>query len=67
MEEAWRIVKQEESFHAGNVGREALDDLQRSHGNQALILRDWGRLEEALALHTSRKRRSDWIWATKTG
>ena len=27
------------------------DGLQRSYGNQALILKDWGRLEEALALH----------------
>jgi hypothetical protein len=27
------------------------DSLQRSYGNQALILRAWGRLEEALALH----------------
>ncbi len=26
------------------------DGLQRSCGNQALILRDWGRLEEAMAL-----------------
>jgi hypothetical protein len=25
--------------------------LQTSYGNQALILQDWGRLEEALALH----------------
>jgi hypothetical protein len=27
------------------------DGLQRSYGNQALILKAWGRLEEALALH----------------
>jgi tetratricopeptide (TPR) repeat protein len=27
------------------------DSLQRSYGNQAVILRDWGRLEEAMALH----------------
>jgi hypothetical protein len=27
------------------------DGLQRSYGNQALILQAWGRLEEALALH----------------
>jgi hypothetical protein len=25
--------------------------LQASYGNQALILKDWGRLKEALALH----------------
>ena len=27
------------------------DGLQASYGNQALILQDWGRLEEAMALH----------------
>ena len=27
------------------------DGLQRSYGNQALILKAWGRLDEALALH----------------
>lgn len=27
------------------------DGLQASYGNQALILKAWGRLEEALALH----------------
>ena len=27
------------------------DGLQLSYGNQALILTDWGRLEEALELH----------------
>jgi len=51
LEEALRILKQEESFHAGHTDREALDVLQRSYGNQALILKAWGRLEEALALH----------------
>jgi len=51
MDEALRILKQEEAFHAGKGDREALDVLQRSYGNQALILRAWGRLEEALALH----------------
>jgi len=50
LEEALRILKQEESFYAGRSDREALDVLQRSYGNQALILRAWGRLEEALAL-----------------
>jgi hypothetical protein len=25
--------------------------LQRSYGNQAVILKDWGRLEESMALH----------------
>ena len=27
------------------------DGLQRSYGNQAVILQEWGQLEEALALH----------------
>ena len=27
------------------------DGLSGSYGNQALILKDWGRLEEAMALH----------------
>jgi tetratricopeptide (TPR) repeat protein len=27
------------------------DGLQLSYGNQALILKDWGRLDEAMALH----------------
>jgi tetratricopeptide (TPR) repeat protein len=27
------------------------DSLQRTYGNQALILKAWGRLEEAMALH----------------
>ncbi len=51
LEEAFRILKQEESFHAGHGDREALDMLQISYGNQANILYVWGRLEEALALH----------------
>jgi hypothetical protein len=29
--------------------------LQRSYGNQAVILRAWGRLEEALALHKKKE------------
>ena len=51
LEEALRILKQEESFHAGHTDRETLDVLQRSYGNQAVTLYAWGRLEEALALH----------------
>ena len=50
LEEAIRILKQEESFHAGKTDCEALNVLQRSYGNQAVILQAWGRLEEALAL-----------------
>ena len=51
LETALRILQQEESFWAGRDDREAKDALQRSYGNQALILQAWGRLEEALALH----------------
>jgi nephrocystin-3 len=52
-----------------------LDDLQSSYGNQARILREWGRLEEALELHKKQEqicRRLDnknqlgycyWHWA----
>jgi hypothetical protein len=39
LEEAFRILKQEESFHAGHGDREAPDVLQRSYGIQALILK----------------------------
>ena len=42
------------------------DGLQRSYGNQALILKEWGRLEEALALH-KKEEASAWSWATRTG
>lgn len=51
LDEAFRILKQEESFHAGHRDRQALEVLERSYGNQALILNTWGRLEKALALH----------------
>jgi tetratricopeptide (TPR) repeat protein len=51
LDEALHILKQEESFHAGHTDRDAFDVLQRSYGNQAMILKAWGRLEEALALH----------------
>ena len=51
LDEALRISKQEESLYVSNTGPEAPAVLQRSYGNQALILRTWGRLEEALTLH----------------
>src|SRR5271157_788124 len=51
LDAALRILQQEESFWAGSDNREAKNALQRSYGNQANILYDWGRLEEALALH----------------
>jgi predicted ATPase len=48
MDIALRIVQHQEalSLELGNK-----DGLQRSYGNQALILQAWGRLEEAMALH----------------
>jgi tetratricopeptide (TPR) repeat protein len=51
LDAARRIVTREEGFCAGRDDREAKDALQRSYGNQAVILKAWGRLEEALALH----------------
>jgi tetratricopeptide (TPR) repeat protein len=51
LDEAHRILKQEESFYAGRTDREALGVLNLNYGNQAVILQAWGRLEEALALH----------------
>ena len=51
LDEALRMLKQEEAFHAGHSDHEALDVLQWSYCNQGLILRAWGRLEEALSLH----------------
>ena len=41
------------------------DGLQGSYGNQALILKAWGRLEEALALHKKQEAIA-WSWATRT-
>ena len=51
LDEAFRVMKEEETAVAGRDDAEAKDALQRSYGNQALILKAWGRLEEALALH----------------
>ena len=51
MDAAVRITKLEESFWAGRDDPEAKNTLQRVYGNQAVILRAWGRLEEAMALH----------------
>ncbi len=51
LEAALRIPKEEEGFWAAQEDRKAKDSLQRSYGNQALILQAWGRLEEAMALH----------------
>jgi tetratricopeptide (TPR) repeat protein len=48
MEEAMALHKKEEAIclELGNQ-----DGLQRSYGNQALVLKAWGQLEEAMALH----------------
>jgi hypothetical protein len=51
LDAALRITRREEDLRAGRDDREAKDGLQHSYGNQALILKAWGRLEEALALH----------------
>ena len=51
MNVALRIMKQQESFWKSRDDRQAKDPLLRSYGNQALILKGWGLLDEALALH----------------
>ena len=43
----WRCTRKKEAICL-ELGDK--DGLQRSYGNQALILQDWGRLDEALAL-----------------
>jgi tetratricopeptide (TPR) repeat protein len=48
---ALRIMKQQESLWKSRHDREAMDTLLRSYGNQALILKGWGLLDEALTLH----------------
>ena len=51
MDTALRIAQNEEVFWRSRDGREAQGRLQASYGNQAIILRVWGRLDDALALH----------------
>jgi tetratricopeptide (TPR) repeat protein len=51
LEAALRILLRRDRFWTDRDDREAKDSLQRSYGNQALILRAWGRLEEAMTLH----------------
>jgi tetratricopeptide (TPR) repeat protein len=46
-----RIEIRRERFWSGPDDAEAKQGLERSFGNQALILRSWGRLGDALALH----------------
>src|SRR5271157_1060062 len=48
---AIRIMQQAESFSTRRGDRQAERQLGLSYGNQAVILKDWGRLEEAMALH----------------
>jgi tetratricopeptide (TPR) repeat protein len=51
LDPALRILVSGESFWEGRDGRDAKYSLQRCYGSQAVILRAWGRLEEAMALH----------------
>jgi tetratricopeptide (TPR) repeat protein len=51
LDAALRILQQHESFWTGRDDREAKNALQASYGNQALILKAWGRLDEAMALY----------------
>jgi tetratricopeptide (TPR) repeat protein len=50
LETALAILQREESFWADRKDEEARDILQKCCGNQAVILRAWGRLDEAMAL-----------------
>ena len=50
LDAALRIPVKEESFWAGRDDRESRAGLRRSYGNQAVILKDWGRLEAAMEL-----------------
>jgi tetratricopeptide (TPR) repeat protein len=52
---ALHILREEESFWKDHDDPNAKDSLQRTYGNQALILKAWGRLEEALALHKKKE------------
>jgi len=51
LDAASRILLHGDRFWAGRHDGEAKRSLMCSYGNQALIMEDWGRLEEAMALH----------------
>ena len=50
LETAHRILHEQEGFWSGGADNESKDALQQSYCNQALILQDWGKLDEAMAL-----------------
>jgi tetratricopeptide (TPR) repeat protein len=52
---ALQIEKCKEQLWLASHHPDARDGLHRSYGNQALILRAWGRLEEAMALHKKKE------------
>lgn len=49
------ILKKGEQVWESIGGNEGKDGLQRTYGNQALILKAWGQLAEALALHKKKE------------
>jgi tetratricopeptide (TPR) repeat protein len=49
LETALAILKREESFYANRQDEAAKGILQKCRGNQAVILRAWGRLDDAMA------------------
>ena len=51
LESALRILHEQEGFWFGGEDNASKDSLQQNYGNQALILQDWGKLDEAMALH----------------
>jgi tetratricopeptide (TPR) repeat protein len=48
---ALQIAQRDEEYWKGVAGADCKGGLQVWYGNQALILRAWGKLEEAMALH----------------
>ncbi|WP_447969773.1 TIR domain-containing protein [Nitrospira sp. M1] len=50
LQTALHILQQEEEFWKNRESPEAKETLQRSYGNQALILQAWGQLGEAMAM-----------------
>jgi tetratricopeptide (TPR) repeat protein len=51
LDAAMQMEQWNERFWAGSAAIDARYGLQASYGNQALILRAWGKLDEAMALH----------------
>ena len=55
LETALQIAQQQEQLWSNSNHERAKSHLQASYGNQALILKAWGRLEEALTLQKKKE------------